>query len=34
MKLNIEISRIALADLNNIREYTPEQWSKEQADKY
>ncbi|MBL0081941.1 MAG: type II toxin-antitoxin system RelE/ParE family toxin [Saprospiraceae bacterium] len=34
MKLNFEISRLALEDLNYIWEYTLEQWSKEQADKY
>lgn len=34
MKLNFEISRLALEDLNNIWNYTLEQWSKEQANKY
>lgn len=34
MKLNFEISRLALDDLDNIWEYTAEQWSKEQANKY
>jgi toxin ParE1/3/4 len=34
MKLNFEISRLALEDLNTIWEYTAEQWSTEQANKY
>ncbi len=34
MKLNFRISILALEDLNNIWEYTVEQWSKEQANKY
>ena len=34
MKLNFEISRLALKDLDNIWEYTVKQWSKEQANKY
>ena len=34
MKLKFEISEFALEDLNNIWEYTVEQWSKEQANKY
>jgi toxin ParE1/3/4 len=34
MKLYFEISRLALKDLENIWEYTVEQWSKEQANKY
>jgi toxin ParE1/3/4 len=34
MKFNFEISRLALEDLDNIWEYTAEQWSKEQANKY
>lgn len=34
MKLNFEISKLALKDLDYIWEYTVEQWSKEQADKY
>ena len=34
MKLNFEISRLALEDLDNIWEYTAKQWSKEQANKY
>ena len=34
MKLSFEISKLALADLENIWEYTVEQWSIEQANKY
>ncbi len=34
MKLNFQISTLALEDLDNIWEYTVEQWSKEQANKY
>ncbi|NOT37999.1 MAG: type II toxin-antitoxin system RelE/ParE family toxin [Saprospiraceae bacterium] len=34
MKLKFEISELALEDLNKIWEYTVEQWSKEQANKY
>ncbi|MBK9735076.1 MAG: type II toxin-antitoxin system RelE/ParE family toxin [Saprospiraceae bacterium] len=34
MRLNFEISKLALEDLDNIWEYTVEQWSKEQANKY
>jgi toxin ParE1/3/4 len=34
MKHNFEISTLALADLDNIWEYTVEQWSKGQANKY
>ncbi len=34
MKLNFEISGLALEDLDNIWEYTAKQWSKEQANKY
>lgn len=34
MKLNFQISTLALEDLENIWEYTVEQWSKEQANKY
>jgi toxin ParE1/3/4 len=34
MKFNFEISRVALDDLDNIWEYTAEQWSIEQANKY
>jgi toxin ParE1/3/4 len=34
MKLNFQISTLALEDLENIWEYTAEQWSKEQANKY
>ena len=34
MKFNFQISTLALEDLENIREYTVEQWSKEQANKY
>jgi toxin ParE1/3/4 len=34
MKLNLQISTLALEDLENIWEYTVEQWSKEQANKY
>jgi toxin ParE1/3/4 len=34
MKRKFEISKLALEDLDNIWEYTVEQWSKEQANKY
>ena len=34
MKLNYEISKLALDDLEYIWEYTVEQWSKELANKY
>ncbi len=34
MKLKFEISELALEDLVNIWQYTVEQWSKEQANKY
>jgi len=34
MKLNFEISKLALEDLENIWEYTVEQWSKEHANIY
>jgi toxin ParE1/3/4 len=34
MTFNFEISKLALEDLENIWEYTVEQWSKEQANKY
>ena len=34
MKLNFEISKLALEDLENIWAHTVEQWSKEQANKY
>lgn len=34
MKLSFEISKLALEDLDNIWEYSVEQWSKEQANKY
>ena len=34
MKLKFEISELALEDLDNIWEYTVEQWSNEQANKY
>ena len=34
MKLKFEISELALEDLDNIWEYTVEQWSKEQANIY
>lgn len=34
MKLNFEISKLALEDLDNIWEYTAGQWSKEQANEY
>jgi plasmid stabilization system protein ParE len=34
MKCKFEISELALEDLDNIWEYTVEQWSKEQANKY
>jgi plasmid stabilization system protein ParE len=33
MKLKFEISELALKDLENIWEYTVEQWSNEQANK-
>jgi len=34
MRLNFQISTLALKDLENIWEYTVEQWSKEQANIY
>lgn len=34
MNFKFEISKLALEDLNNIWEYTAEQWSKPQANKY
>ncbi len=34
MKLNFQVSKLALEDLDNIWKYTVEQWSKEQANKY
>jgi toxin ParE1/3/4 len=34
MKLKFEISELALEDLDNIWQYTVEEWSKEQANKY
>lgn len=34
MKLSFEISKLALKDLDEIWEYTAEQWSKQQANKY
>jgi toxin ParE1/3/4 len=34
MKLKLEISELALEDLDNIWEYTVEEWSIEQANKY
>jgi toxin ParE1/3/4 len=34
MKFNFEISRLALEDLDNIWNYTAQQWSKEQANIY
>ncbi len=34
MRLNFEISRLALKDLDDIWAYTAEQWSKQQANKY
>ena len=34
MKLKFEISELALEDLDNIWEYTVEEWSIEQANKY
>ncbi len=34
MKLKFEISELALEDLDNIWEFTVEQWSKEQANIY
>ena len=34
MKLKFEISELALEDLDNIWEYTVEEWSNEQANKY
>ena len=34
MKLKFEISKLALEDLDNIWEFTAEQWSNEQANKY
>lgn len=34
MKLGYELSKLALEDLNSIWEYTAEQWSIEQANKY
>ena len=34
MKLNYELSKLALTDINNIWLYTIENWSKTQANKY
>ncbi len=34
MRLNVEISRLALKDLDDIWVYTAEQWSIQQANKY
>jgi len=34
MKFKFEISKLALEDLNIIWEYTAEQWSKPQVNKY
>jgi hypothetical protein len=34
MKFNFEISKLALKDLNNIWEYSTDQWSKQQANRY
>ena len=34
MKLDFKISNLAVEDLDNIWEYTVEQWSKEQANRY
>ena len=34
MKFNFEISKLALQDLNDIWEYSAEQWSKQQANNY
>jgi toxin ParE1/3/4 len=34
MKFNFEISKLALEDLNDIWEYSAEQWSKQQANNY
>lgn len=34
MKFNFEISKLALKDLDDIWEYTAEQWSKPQANRY
>ena len=34
MKLKFEISQLALEDLDNIWEYSVEQWSNEQGNKY
>ncbi len=34
MKLSFELSSLALKDLEGIWDYTAEQWSKEQANKY
>jgi plasmid stabilization system protein ParE len=34
MKLKFEISELALEDLDTIWEYTAEQWSDEQSNKY
>jgi toxin ParE1/3/4 len=34
MKLNFELSKLALEDIENIWKFTSEQWSIEQANKY
>ena len=34
MKINYELSRLALEDIDNIWYYTIENWSKTQANKY
>ena len=34
MKLNFELKKLALKDINNIWPYTAEQWSNNQANKY
>jgi toxin ParE1/3/4 len=34
MKFNFEISKLALKDLNDIWEYSTDQWSKQQANRY
>ncbi|MBK9680040.1 MAG: type II toxin-antitoxin system RelE/ParE family toxin [Saprospiraceae bacterium] len=34
MKFNFEISKLALKDLDDIWEYTAEQWSRQQANRY
>ncbi|MGB4847908.1 MAG: type II toxin-antitoxin system RelE/ParE family toxin [Saprospiraceae bacterium] len=34
MKLRYEVSKLALSDLDVIWEYTADQWSKQQANKY